>query len=87
MVVSLVCVIPRRFLAQSVVDDVGILLAGDAADGDRLGICQGAGFSQVDVYWEGTDEDTGEGDGIYTPTEQGDADAGWIAYIVARPNV
>jgi len=46
-----------------------------------------AGFASATVYWEGTDEDTGEGDGIYTPTEQGDADAGWIAYIVARPNV
>ncbi|MGK7297032.1 MAG: class I SAM-dependent methyltransferase [Candidatus Wenzhouxiangella sp. M2_3B_020] len=44
-----------------------------------------AGFSSATVYWEGTDEETGEGDGIYTPSEQGDADAGWIAYIVARP--
>ena len=43
-----------------------------------------AGFSSATVYWEGTDEETGEGDGIYTPSEQGDADAGWIAYIVAR---
>jgi len=43
-----------------------------------------AGFSTATVYWEGTDEETGEGDGIYTPSEQGDADAGWIAYIVAR---
>jgi len=45
-----------------------------------------AGFASAGVYWEGTDEETGEGDGIYTPSEQGDADAGWIAYIVARPN-
>lgn len=43
-----------------------------------------AGFSSATVYWEGTDEDTGEGDGIYSPSEQGDADAGWIAYLVAR---
>jgi len=43
-----------------------------------------AGFSSATVYWEGTDEETGEGDGIYAPSEQGDADAGWIAYIVAR---
>jgi SAM-dependent methyltransferase len=43
-----------------------------------------AGFSSATVYWEGTDEETGEGDGIYSPSEQGDADAGWIAYIVAR---
>ena len=43
-----------------------------------------AGFSSATVYWEGTDEDTGEGDGIYSPSETGDADAGWICYLVAR---
>lgn len=43
-----------------------------------------AGFSQVDVYWEGTDEETGEGDGVFEPTETGDADAGWVCYIVAQ---
>ncbi|MFW5815279.1 MAG: methyltransferase [Wenzhouxiangella sp.] len=43
-----------------------------------------AGFEKATVYWEGTDEDTGEGDGVYTPAELGDADAGWIAYIVAE---
>jgi hypothetical protein len=43
-----------------------------------------AGFSSATVYWEGTDEETGEGDGIYSPSESGDADAGWICYIVAR---
>ncbi len=42
-----------------------------------------AGFASATIYWEGTDEETGEGDGIYSPTEQGDADAGWIAYLVA----
>jgi len=43
-----------------------------------------AGFEKATVYWEGTDEDTGEGDGEYSPSEIGDADAGWIAYIVAE---
>lgn len=43
-----------------------------------------AGFSSVVVYWEGTDEETGEGDGVYEPAECGDADAGWICYVVAR---
>ena len=43
-----------------------------------------AGFSRATVYWEGTDEESGEGDGIYTPSETGDADAGWICYIVAE---
>lgn len=43
-----------------------------------------AGFSQVDIYWEGTDESGEEGDGIYTPQTVGDADAGWVCYIVAQ---
>lgn len=43
-----------------------------------------AGFSQVDVYWEGTDEETGEGNGIYEATTVGDADPGWVCYIVAQ---
>ena len=43
-----------------------------------------AGFSKVDIYWEGTDEETNEGDGIYTPSETGDADPGWVCYIVAQ---
>lgn len=43
-----------------------------------------AGFSRVDVYWEGTDEEINEGNGIYTPSETGDADPGWVCYIVAQ---
>lgn len=42
-----------------------------------------AGFKAT-VYWEGTDEDTDEGDGIFEPATKGEADAGWIAYIVAE---
>jgi hypothetical protein len=42
-----------------------------------------AGFKNPTVYWEGTDED-GEGDGVFTPEARGEADAGWIAYIVAE---
>ncbi len=44
-----------------------------------------AGFSQVDVYWEGTDEKNGEGDGVFEVTKVGTADAGWVCYIVAMP--
>lgn len=47
-------------------------------------VLEEAGFSQVDVYWEGTDEETGEGDGLFEPAEVGDADAGWVCYIVAQ---
>ena len=42
-----------------------------------------AGFAKSTVYWEVTDED-GDGDGEFTPEVQGEADAGWIAYIVAE---
>lgn len=42
------------------------------------------GFEQVDIYWEGTDEENNEGNGIYEPSEAGDADAGWVCYIVAQ---
>ena len=45
-----------------------------------------AGFRKNHVYWEGTDEQTGEGDGVFSCSEVGDADPGWIAYIVAEPD-
>lgn len=43
-----------------------------------------AGFRRADVYWEGTDEETNEGNGIFEPREVGEADAGWICYLVAQ---
>jgi hypothetical protein len=43
-----------------------------------------AGFGSSTVYWEGTDEESGEGDGIYSPSEVGDADPGWVCYLVAE---
>ena len=43
-----------------------------------------AGFSNVTVYWEGTDEESGEGNGIYTPSLQGDADPSWVCYLSAE---
>lgn len=43
-----------------------------------------AGFSKAAVYWEGTEEDTEEGDGEFVETTEGEACAGWIAYIVAE---
>ncbi len=43
-----------------------------------------AGFRQVDIYWEGTDEESGEGDGIFEPAKVGDADPGWVCYLVAE---
>jgi SAM-dependent methyltransferase len=43
-----------------------------------------AGFSDVAIYWEGTDEEQNEGNGIYEPSEVGDADPGWVCYLVAQ---
>ncbi|HCV21278.1 MAG: class I SAM-dependent methyltransferase [Arenicellales bacterium] len=43
-----------------------------------------SGFQRVLVHWEGTDEKTGEGNDIYTPTEIGEADAAHISYISAE---
>jgi len=43
-----------------------------------------AGFSDVTIYWEGTDKKTNEGNGIYQPADVGDADPGWVCYVVAQ---
>jgi SAM-dependent methyltransferase len=42
-----------------------------------------AGFKRVCVYWEGTDEESGEGDGNWSISTRGEACPGWIAYLVA----
>lgn len=41
-----------------------------------------AGFSKVDAYWEGTDED-GEGDGVFRKKKHAENEETWIAYLVA----
>ena len=41
-----------------------------------------AGFSEVDVYWEGADED-GSGNGIFRKTRKAEQEESWIAYVVA----
>lgn len=43
-----------------------------------------AGFSKVTVYWEGTDEETGEGNDEFKPSRCGEACQGWIAYVAAE---
>jgi SAM-dependent methyltransferase len=43
-----------------------------------------AGFRDVTVYWEGTDEETGEGNDDFTPSRRGEACEGWIAYLAAE---
>ncbi|MEE8153568.1 MAG: class I SAM-dependent methyltransferase [Phycisphaerales bacterium] len=43
-----------------------------------------ARFAKVTVYWEGTDEETEEGDGEFKPATVGEPCEGWIAYLVAE---
>jgi hypothetical protein len=44
-----------------------------------------AGFEDVKVYWEGTDEDNpDEGNGEFFPVRTGDADPAFICYLVAQ---
>ncbi len=42
-----------------------------------------AGFGRVICYWQGWD-DKGEPDGIFVPVEEGEPEAGWIAYLTAE---
>ena len=41
-----------------------------------------AGFRRSIVYWEGTDEKTGEGDGDWKKADSAENDPSWIAYVV-----
>ncbi len=43
-----------------------------------------AGFKTSTVYWQGTDEESGEPDGHFVPVDEGEPDPAWIAYIVAE---
>lgn len=42
-----------------------------------------AGFKRVLCYWQGWDEN-GDPDGVFQPVEEGEPDAGWIAYLTAE---
>lgn len=48
-----------------------------------------AGFRTTTVYWEGDEldsngEPTGDGDGVFTPNAEGEADPAFICYIVSE---
>lgn len=43
-----------------------------------------AGFSKVDTYWEGTDEDGESGNGEFELDNRGENCMSWITYVVAR---
>lgn len=40
-----------------------------------------AGFSKTEVYWEGTDKKTGEGNDIYKRRETAEDDPAWVCYM------
>ena len=40
-----------------------------------------AGFAATEVYWEGTDHKTGEGNDIFSRRERAPDDPAWIAYV------
>ena len=42
------------------------------------------GFQRVDIYWEGTDEETEEGNGEWAVSTEGEACEGWVAYLVGK---
>lgn len=43
-----------------------------------------AGFCETTVYWEGTESETNEPNGIFRPRARAAEDPAWIAYLVAR---
>lgn len=43
-----------------------------------------AGFARSRVYWEGADDDTGDGNGEFEQVERTESDPGWICYIAAE---
>jgi hypothetical protein len=44
-----------------------------------------AGFARTEVYWEGTDSQTGKGSDVFTRREHAPDDPAWIAYVVGLP--
>ncbi len=42
------------------------------------------GFKHVDVYWEGTDPDTGEGNDVFRVRNHAPSEPAWICYVVAH---
>jgi len=43
-----------------------------------------AGFSKIETYWEGTDEDGESGDGNFRRKKKGENCLSWIAYVVCE---
>ena len=43
-----------------------------------------AGFADIHVLWEGTDSETGDGNGIFKRVERGGDEEAWIAYVIGQ---
>jgi hypothetical protein len=50
---------------------------------ELVDILREAGFSQVDSYWEGTDENGVDGDGVFKKSKKGENCPAWVSYVVA----
>ena len=48
-----------------------------------LDLLREAGFTKVESYWEGTDEDGESGNGVYRKSKKGENCLSWITYVVA----
>ena len=46
-------------------------------------LLEGAGFENVEVYWEGTDPDTNEGNGVFRRVTKVENQPGWHTFIAA----
>lgn len=46
-------------------------------------ILRESGFGRLEIHWEGTDSETGEGNGVFRKTIRGEAIESWVALIVA----
>ncbi len=43
-----------------------------------------AGFRRADVYWEGTDRESNDPNGVFSLRKRAPADPAWVAYLVAE---
>jgi hypothetical protein len=50
---------------------------------ELVDILKEAGFSQVDSYWEGTDENGVDGNGVFKKSKTGENCPAWVTYVVA----